>query len=235
MPIQNIGSCFEWLTTRNENKILFAASFHICTITLVSMSIVGLPWFSISGGVCLGHLTLSDFFWYSSFLEDATSKDVECINTTVINMMRITLALCFLIIVLSLGGFFMNIFIPKNYVNRLFLKYAIPGVCTGSVILVMIIVSISCYIILILEDSLTQLYPKVTTDVTYGPGFYFLSSAGVVSLFGMYYTLNMIQDFNRISSEDDQCLIDAFDDNTSSFNHLSPPPPYNVPPPPYTP
>ncbi|XP_045460492.1 uncharacterized protein LOC123670942 [Harmonia axyridis] len=235
MPISNIGLFFDWIKSRDENKILFAAAFHICTITLVSMSMVGLPWFSISGGVCLEYLTLSDFFWYGPFAGDQTSKDVDCINTTLINMMRMILVLCFLIIILSLGGFFMNIFIPKKDVNRLFFKYAIPGICTGSVILIMIIVSLSCYIILILEDSLSKLYPKTATDVTYGPGFYFISSAGIVSLFGMYYTLNMVQDSNQNSHEDDQCLIDAFDDSSSMFNNLTPPPPYNVPPPPYTP
>ncbi|KAL3278603.1 hypothetical protein HHI36_016145 [Cryptolaemus montrouzieri] len=234
MSTSFIVSCLQWINRKDENQNLFAAVFHISTITLVSMSMVGLPWFSISGGVCLQQLTLGEFFWFGSPLSDYDPSDVECITTNLINMMRLTIVLCLLVIMLSLGGFFMDILVPKTHVNKMFFKYAIPGTCTGSVILVMIIVSISCYIVLLLEDSLAKRYPKVDSDVKYGPGFYFLSSAGVVSLFGMYYTLNMVQDSSRYCTDDDQCLVDAFDDNTS-FNYLALPPPYNIPPPPYAP
>lgn len=73
MPTR-IGSCLESITSNDENKILFAAIFHISTTTLISMSVLGLPWFSITGDVCLQHLRLSDFSWYSSFLSDSSPE-----------------------------------------------------------------------------------------------------------------------------------------------------------------
>ncbi|KAK9878943.1 hypothetical protein WA026_003764 [Henosepilachna vigintioctopunctata] len=229
------GSCIQWINGKDENQNLIAAVFHISTITLVSMSMVGLPWFSISGGVCLQQLTLGQFFWFQSSLSHVNPSDVECITITLITLMRVVITLCLLVILLSLGGFFVDILLPTSHVNKHFFKYAIRATCIGSVLLVMLIISISCYIVISLEDSLTKMYPKIDSDVTYGSGFYILSTAGVVSLFGMYYTLNMVQDSSRYFTDDDQCLIDAFDDDTSSFNHPSPPPLFNMPPPPYSP
>lgn len=40
------------------------AMFHIITITFISMSLVEVPWFVISGGVCTSYLSLSQFFWF---------------------------------------------------------------------------------------------------------------------------------------------------------------------------
>lgn len=42
----------------------------------------------------------------------------------------------------------------------------------------MVIIGITYYIILLLEQSLAKVYPKVETSVTYGIGFYLIATAG---------------------------------------------------------
>lgn len=97
----------------------------------------------------------------------------------------------------------------------------------------MAIVSISYYIVLLLEDSLAKL-SQLDTTVSYGYGFFVLASAGGVALIGIFYNLILAHHPAGYYREDDRCLI-GYDDGLDTFNSPTPPPPYNVPPPPYTP
>lgn len=42
----------------------------------------------------------------------------------------------------------------------------------------MAIISISYYVVVLLEDSLSKLYPRIDTSVTYGSGFYLIAATG---------------------------------------------------------
>jgi hypothetical protein len=103
-----------------------------------------------------------------------------------------------------------------------------------AVLWIMAIVSISYYIVLLLEDSLAKLSLKVDTTVSYGYGFYLFAASGGVALVGIFYNLIVAHHPVGYYREDDRCLI-GFDDGLDTFNSPTPPPPYNVPPPPYTP
>lgn len=101
----------------------------------------------------------------------------------------------------------------------------------------MAIISVSYYVVVLLEDSLDQLYPSAKTTVTYGPGFYIIAASGAISLINIFYVLIMTNNSVDPYMTENRCLIDesTFDDTMDTFNGVPPPPPYNVPPPPYTP
>lgn len=64
MPGHFIYNAVHWLNPKKMEKNLVSAAFHMITITLISMSMVDLQWFTISGDVCTPYLTLSFFFWF---------------------------------------------------------------------------------------------------------------------------------------------------------------------------
>ncbi|KAJ3627017.1 hypothetical protein MTP99_014425 [Tenebrio molitor] len=196
------------------------------------MSLVDLTWFTISGDLAIPNLTLGQFFWFGYSGADVDYSDYNFINSTIVNMMRTTILLCFMAIIFSLAGFFLDIIGPKNILYRMIRRYAVPGTCT--VLWIMAIVSISYYIVLLLEDSLAKLSLKVDTTVSYGYGFYLFAASGGVALVGIFYNLIVAHHPVGYYREDDRCLI-GFDDGLDTFNSPTPPPPYNVPPPPYTP
>lgn len=64
MPGQLFTTFMQWIHPKNDEGNIIFATFHIITITLVSMSLVDLTWFNISGGICGPTLTLGQFFWF---------------------------------------------------------------------------------------------------------------------------------------------------------------------------
>ncbi|XP_044258448.1 transmembrane protein 127-like [Tribolium madens] len=224
-------SFLQILQSKNDDRNLISATFHMITITLISMSLVDLTWFTISGDVAVPNLTLGQFFWFG-YTNSVNYSDYDFINSTIVNLMRTTILLCFMAIIFSLAGFFLDIMGPKSILYRMIRRYAVAGTCT--VLWIMAIVSISYYIVLLLEDSVEKTSLKVETTVSYGDGFYLLASAGGVSLIGIFYNLIVANHPVGYYREDDRCLI-GYDDGFDTFNSPTPPPPYNVPPPPYTP
>ncbi|KAJ8955040.1 hypothetical protein NQ318_000472 [Aromia moschata] len=205
------ANLMQWLHPKDDERNLVSATFHMITITLISMSLVDLTWFNISGDVCVPYLTLGQFFWFGFTNNGVDYSDYDCINSTIVNMMRTTILLCFMTIIFALLGFCLDIIGPKSIMYRMARRYAILGTCT--VLWITAIISISYYIVVLLEDSFSKIYPNTDPTVTYGLGFYLLSAA----------------------ETDDRCLIDGFDDGLDTFNSPTPPPPYSIPPPPYTP
>lgn len=212
-----------WLRPKERNRNYISATFHLISITLVSISMTDLSWFTITGnGICSLYINIAQF----SNSYELSEIELSCLSPLVINCIRFVIVLCLLVIFCSFTGFLLDIFSPQHKALKLFHKYAIPGV--NSVLLIILIVAMSYFIVLQL-DSLEN------SQVEYGPGFYLVSFAGFVSLMGIYYTLNLGQESRYFFRDDDRCLIDAFDDGLHTFEYTPPPPPYNIPPPPYSP
>ncbi|XP_017774877.1 PREDICTED: transmembrane protein 127-like [Nicrophorus vespilloides] len=228
----------QWVHPKSQERNLISAAFHMITITLISMSMVELKWFSIYGGVCASYLTLSQFFWFGYTDNNIASPEFDCINSTIVNMMRIIILLCFMAIIFSLAGFFLDVIGPKSYLYFFIRKYALAS--TFTVMWIMAIISTCYYVAVLLEDSLDDLYPKIDTSVTYGYGFYLITATGGVAVIGTFCTLILMHTsspelYSGGDGSDDACLIDGFEEGFEAFNSPAPPPPYNVPPPPYAP
>nr|XP_023025529.1 transmembrane protein 127-like [Leptinotarsa decemlineata] len=231
MSQRMLNTIQQWIHPKDDDSNVISATSHIITITLISMSLVDLTWFSINGNACVPYLTLGEFFWFG-WNDDIDYTDYDCVNSKIVNMMRITILLCFMTIIFALMGFFLEIIGPKHLLYKSLRKYAIMATC--SVIWIMVIIALSYYIVVLLEDSLAKVYPKVVSSVTYGIGFYLIVASGGVTCCGIVYTLLPIRT-STYFRDDDRCLLDAFDDNLDTFHSPTPPPPYCLPPPPYTP
>ncbi|KAF5281193.1 hypothetical protein FQR65_LT14835 [Abscondita terminalis] len=64
MPRSFFSRSTLWINPRFQYRNLVPAAFHIFGITLISMSLVQVPWFVISGGVCTPYLSVGQFFWF---------------------------------------------------------------------------------------------------------------------------------------------------------------------------
>lgn len=64
MSEQFFKTFVQWIHPKDDESNIISATFHMITITLISMSLVDLTWFNITGGVCVPYLTLGQFFWY---------------------------------------------------------------------------------------------------------------------------------------------------------------------------
>lgn len=73
MPDNLLTPIYNWLNPKDQERNLFSATFHMIAITLISMSLVGLNWFTISGNVCTPFLTLGQFFWFGYTVEEVES------------------------------------------------------------------------------------------------------------------------------------------------------------------
>lgn len=65
-----IAKISNWLNPKDQERNLISATFHMINIALISMSLVGINWFTLSGGVCMPNLTLTMFFWFGYGTED---------------------------------------------------------------------------------------------------------------------------------------------------------------------
>ncbi|CAH1119280.1 unnamed protein product [Phaedon cochleariae] len=224
----------QWVHPKDDETNVTIATFHLITITLISMSLVDLTWFTISGDVCVPYLTLGQFFWFGlSHNNDIDYTNYDCISAEIVNMMRIMILFCFMTIIFALIGFFLEICGPRNIVYQSLRKYAVMGTCT--VIFILTIIGFSYYTIILLEESLNKYYPKYETSVSYGIGFYLLGASGVFTSCGIVYSLIISYYNSPYLRDDDRCILDAFDDGLDTFYSPTPPPPYSILPPPYTP
>jgi hypothetical protein len=64
MPRSFLTSALQRLHPKDDDRNLVSATFHMITITLISMSLVDLTWFTISGDLAIPNLTLGQFFWF---------------------------------------------------------------------------------------------------------------------------------------------------------------------------
>ncbi|XP_050294280.1 transmembrane protein 127-like [Anthonomus grandis grandis] len=233
MPCQiNLTSIKEFFYQKDDERNLISAAFHMMTITLISMSLGDLTWFKIDGHNCVPYLTLGQFFWFGYSDVGVDFTDLSCLDGTLVNLMRIIILMCFMAILFSLMGFFLDVIGPKALLYRMLRRYSVAG--TATVLFIMSIITMSYYVIVLLQNAIESEYPRTYYDISYGFGFYLVTIAGGVEALGLLYTL--ILPYRSSYQEDDRCLMDGFDD-MSHFESPTPPPPYSVlpPPPPYTP
>lgn len=77
MARNHFRNMYHWFNSKDEERNLFSATLHMITVSMISMSLTGLKWFTISGGICSPYLTLSEFFWFGY-----TRTDTELPGTT---------------------------------------------------------------------------------------------------------------------------------------------------------
>lgn len=73
MPLQNrntISAISDWLNPKDQERNLVSAGLHMINIALISMSLVGINWFSLSADVCTPYLPITIFFWFGYSDED---------------------------------------------------------------------------------------------------------------------------------------------------------------------
>lgn len=229
------SEAWQLVSPKNNHRNFVSAAFHMVTISNISMSLVDLNWFILTAKECPENVVLSDFFTYG-YLDDTmdiNDVDYSCISN-VINLLRITILLCFMAIIFSLVGFFLDILGTKTKVAKVVRKYSLASSCT--VIIIMGIISTCYYIAVIIEDTLDRDYPKEITSVFYGFGFYLIAATGGIALLGTFCSLILTHAPTATNYPSDEgCLIDNDVDALDTFHSPPPPPPYNVAPPPYTP
>ncbi|KAL1509859.1 hypothetical protein ABEB36_004534 [Hypothenemus hampei] len=213
---------------KDDERNLISATFHMTVITLISMSLGDLPWFVINTTACVPYLTLGQFFWFG--YGQTEYKDYYCLDSTIVNMMRIIILLSFMAIIFCLIGFFMDITGTKSLTYyRMFRRYSVAGICSS--LFIMTIITMSYCIIMFLQETIGQDLME-NNSISAGLGFYLLAFAGGVQSLGVLY--NLILPYKSSEEDDIACILDGFDDS-NRFQNLTPPPPYSLPPPPYTP
>ncbi|KAF7285354.1 hypothetical protein GWI33_010755 [Rhynchophorus ferrugineus] len=180
--------------------------------------------------VCIPYLTMGQFFWFGYVDKGINYYLYDCIDSTIVNIMRIIILLCFMAIIFSLMGFFLDIIGPRTLIYRMFRRYSVAG--TATILFVMTIITMSYYVVVLLQDSIADKPSKSYYEVSYGFGFYLVAFAGGVEAVGLLFSLFL--PYKSPHQDDDRCLIDGFDD-MNHFQSPTPPPPYSLPPPPYTP
>ncbi|XP_066252685.1 transmembrane protein 127-like [Euwallacea similis] len=230
MCIQQVNFSYikELFHQKDEERNLILATFHMIAITLICMSMGDLTWFIIDGGTCVPYLTLGQFFWFGYTDDGIDYNDYKCLDSSIVNMMRIIILLLFMAILFSLLGFFLDIIGPRTLIYKMFRRYSVAGIST--ILVIMIIVTMSYYTVMLLQNSIEGRSSLKNCDVSYGFGFYLMTFAGCIEALGVLYSLML--PYKTSQQEDDRCLIDGFDDH---FQSPTPPPPYSLPPPPYTP
>lgn len=71
MARNRLSNMYHWFNSKDQERNLFSAALHMVTVSMISMSLAGLKWFTISGGVCTPYLALSDFFWFGYLQTDS--------------------------------------------------------------------------------------------------------------------------------------------------------------------
>lgn len=65
-----ITDAINYVNRKTLDRNYVSAAFHMIIITLISMSLVDLNWFTINGGDCIRFITLSDFFTFGYSASD---------------------------------------------------------------------------------------------------------------------------------------------------------------------
>lgn len=94
MARNRLYSMYHWFSTKDQDRNLFSAALHMVTISMISMSLAGLKWFTISGGVCSPYLTLSDFFWFGYLSTDHEIPGGCCFACVVVVLFVVSVFVC---------------------------------------------------------------------------------------------------------------------------------------------
>ncbi|XP_067003438.1 transmembrane protein 127 [Anabrus simplex] len=238
-----------WTVPKEQDRNFVAAFFHMATIALTCTSLAQLGWFRLRGGLCVPHLAVYQFFSYGYFDTTSMQNDIsgnevvsnpyypngslQCVTPEIANLMRIIILLCFLAMISSLIGFFLDIVGPTRKTLKVIRRNGIPS--TITVLWVVAIVGLCYYITLLLEVAVREMHPGYRVHVSYEYGCYTITAAGVVAVFAT--ACNLFQQ-QSTSTEDNQRrrLIDDWDGvetfsvgiqgSDTPLESIPPPPPY---------
>ncbi|GLG95588.1 RING-box protein 1A [Gryllus bimaculatus] len=239
-----------WNVPKEQERNFLAAFFHMATIALTCTSLAQLGWFRLRGGHCAPHLAVYQFFSYGYFDTNPVENDMlitsekevdtstgsyflpetlQCVTPEIATLMRIIILLCFMAMISSLVGFFLDIVGPTKKVLKVVRRNAVPSIIT--VILVVIIIGVCYYITLLLENVGMQEY-KV--QVSYEYGCYTITAAGAVAVFAtacnLFQNPTMSEDVQRRRLIDDWDGLETFyvgeHGRDTPLESIPPPPPY---------
>lgn len=241
-----------WNIPKEQDRNFIAAFFHMATIALTCTSLAQLGWFRLRGGLCVPHLAVYQFFSYGYFDTNSAQNDMltanevvtypyypngtlQCVTSEIANLMRIIILLCFMAMISSLIGFFLDIVGPTRKILKVIRRNGIPS--TLTVVWVVIIIGVCYYVTLLLEAAVREMHPGYKVHVSYEYGCYTITAAGVVAVFAT--ACNLFQQYGPPGEETQRRrLIDDWDGlETFSVGSegLDTPLESIPPPPPYTP
>ncbi|XP_071448521.1 transmembrane protein 127-like [Hetaerina americana] len=191
-----------WHILKDQDRNFAAAFFHMATIALTCTSLAQLGWFRLTGGKCVPHLAVYQFFSFGYFDTSTTQSDLSfrssevssspitvqyhspsgtlpCVTPEIANLMRILIVMCFLAMASSLFGFFLDIIGPTKKSLQFIQRNSLPSIVT--VLWVVGIIGVCYYITILIESSLQSQYPNSNVFVTYEYGCYTITAAGAAS------------------------------------------------------
>ncbi|XP_063221324.1 transmembrane protein 127-like [Bacillus rossius redtenbacheri] len=255
-PVMYSASYFprqRWHVPKEHERNFVAAFFHMATIALTCTSLAQLGWFHVRGAHCSPHLAVYQFFDLRLY-DDPVPDDVEgndvaaspvsvqflpssgksCVTREIANLMRMLILLCFMAIISSLVGFFLDIVGPTKKIFKIIRRNSIPSIFT--VVWVVMIVGLCYYISNRLEILIQNMNPQMEVQVSYEYGCYTITAAGVVAVIAT--ACNLFQQHGPVDEVPRRRLVDDWDGIESfvvSGPQLLDTPLESMPPPPYTP
>ncbi|KDR18783.1 transmembrane protein 127-like [Zootermopsis nevadensis] len=241
-----------WHVPKEQERNFVAAFFHMATIALTCTSLAQLGWFHLKGGQCTTHLAVYQFFSFGYFDTGARQTDLQfrarevvsspmsiqyhspsgtlrCVTPEIADLMHVIIILCFMAMISSLVGFFLDIVGPTKKFMKVIQRNSIPSIFT--VLWVVAIIGV-CY-------DITRLLEVSGIKVYYEYGCYTITAAGAVAVCATASNLlqnhSPIEDIHRRRLMDDWDGVETFSVMGGSLRSLDTPLESIPPPPPYSP
>ncbi|PNF23554.1 hypothetical protein B7P43_G05608, partial [Cryptotermes secundus] len=240
-----------WHVPKEQERNFVAAFFHMATIALTCTSLAQLGWFRLKGGHCAPHLAVYQFFSFGYFDTGTRQTDLQfharevsssplpiqyhspsgtlqCVTPEIASLMRVIIILCFMAMICSLVGFFLDIVGPTKKAMKVIQRNSIPSIFT--VLWVIAIIGV-CY-------DVTKLIEVSGIQVYYEYGCYTITAAGAVAVCAT--ACNLLQYHSPIEEIQRRPLIDDWDGietfsvmgsgprgADTPLESITPPPPYS--------
>lgn len=223
-----------WMQRRvqlKERERNFPASLlSITVIATLSTALAQPRWFFLKGGGCSRtFIGVQDFFYMGYFETVTPIKNIDnrqghsmtliyygyndemrnCVTPEIVNMQRVTIALCFLAIFSSLVQFFMD----TIGVMQKWLKTARRN-GLGSILTVLLCVSIigCCFYTSTLmeqQQKMTKANPGTKVEVKFDISYFLVTGAGAVAIVAA--AANLLRQFPVIEDQNSDALLDDMD------------------------
>nr|CAD7588924.1 unnamed protein product [Timema genevievae] len=160
---------------------------------------------------------------------------VVCATPEIATLMRLLILLCFMAMISSLVGFFLDIVGPTKKIFKIIRRNSVPSIFT--VVWVVVIVGICYYVSIRLTTVVQNMNPESEVQVSYEYGCYTITAAGVVAVIASACNLfqphsSSVQEIPRRRLVEDWEGPESF---VISGPRLVDTPLESLPPPPYTP
>nr|CAD7459891.1 unnamed protein product [Timema tahoe] len=163
------------------------------------------------------------------------ASSVVCATPEIATLMRLLILLCFMAMISSLVGFFLDIVGPTKKIFKIIRRNSVPSIFT--VVWVVVIVGICYYVSIRLTTVVQNMNPESEVQVSYEYGCYTITAAGVVAVIASACNLfqphsSSVQEIPRRRLVEDWEGPESF---VISGPRLVDTPLESLPPPPYTP